>query len=343
MPGQELAVRLRLLRTKRWPGYKLTLKELAKVFGTSISLIASWESTTKLTVPTVARLDDYARFFCTRRSVADGVHRFIPVDELNEAERAEMELLRGELLSLRGKALGASPDPGSMEELLRFPDGNAVAVIVAEVPDAVGLPPLYSDPQSPDYIEAYRYADLDSLIELYAYLRAANPSTAVNRRTHKMIGPNDLTDHIVLLGGSDWNDVTKVTLDQLAMPIVLVNDWDTPEGPYFEVEGRRYHRKLDDSDALVADVVLLYRGPNPHNRKRTVTIIAGMYGRGNLGTIQAFTDRKFRDRNNQYLSERFKSDAAFCLLLRVTVVNNMVVTPDLTLEASRLYEWPPRS
>jgi hypothetical protein len=64
-----------------------------------------------------------------------------------------------------------------------------------------------------------------------------------------------------------------------------------------------------------------------------------MYGSGVYGAVRALTDARFRDRNSEYLQERFADSASFCILTRVTVVNGVTLTPDWTIPETRLFEW----
>lgn len=57
--------------------------------------------------------------------------------------------------------------------------------------------------------------------------------------------------------------------------------------------------------------------------------------------VRTLTDERFWERNTEYLMNRFAGEESFALLTRVQVVNGVVLTPDLTKEESRLYEWPP--
>ena len=41
----------------------------------------------------------------------------------------------------------------------------------------------YTAVDDPDYIELLTYSELDSMVELYGHLRAANPTNQVNFRT----------------------------------------------------------------------------------------------------------------------------------------------------------------
>ncbi len=70
-----------------------------------------------------------------------------------------------------------------------------------------------------------------------------------------------------------------------------------------------------------------------------MTICNGMYGRGTYGAVRALTDERFRDRNAEYIRDRFGDSEAFCLLTRVTVENGATLTPDWTLPDTVLFEW----
>jgi hypothetical protein len=64
-----------------------------------------------------------------------------------------------------------------------------------------------------------------------------------------------------------------------------------------------------------------------------------LHSSGVLGAVRCFTDRRVRQANFRYIDERFSSEE-FSLLLRVPIVSNEVISPDLQNEAARLYEWP---
>jgi len=56
--------------------------------------------------------------------------------------------------------------------------------------------------------------------------------------------------------------------------------------------------------------------------------------------VKALTDRRFRDRNEAYLRDRFADEPEWTLLTRVVIADGQPVTPIWTIEDSRLYEWP---
>lgn len=356
-PAVALARRLRGLREYAWPDVSVTQKDLARALGgsrpLSVPLISSWENTHRPVVPPADRLLAYAAFFATRRSVGSRPYRSIEDADLTRDERDHRNRLEQELLAARSEALhfleaaNSTTPAGRLDGPWRFDDGKPVTIVCAPVPreQQDALP----DPDDPKraYAELYTYADADSLIELYGHIRAANPLSEVQLKKASYLTPDDYTTHVVLLGGTDWNTATQTLIDMLGLPVSqkptelarsplpTMYRVDTADGPV------DFHPEWDPADGhLRNDIGHFVRAPNPFNGKRTVTICNGIDSRGVLGTVRALTDERFRDRNNAYLTERFAGHDRYSVLTRVHIVNGAVLTPDWTLAATRLHEWP---
>ena len=356
-PRQILARYLRLLREERWPNMKITQPQLAQALGgekpLSVPLISSWESASNPKIPPIPRLEAYATFFATERSVVDDPPRMLSPAEMTEPERRARDEILRDLMSLRKDALRATgtPNPGEDFEALsigpwRFDDGKPITIVCAQLPpDRLQTMP-YTDRDDPDFVELYTYADLDSLFELHGHLRAANPTSQVTYRTAQRLQPDDYTTHLVSLGGVDWNRATVSLLNQLQLPVRQVARDLPEEVAYFEVEDDgcavRHQPRLDtvqSREILREDVALFARAVNPYNRLRTVSICNGMYSSGSYGAVRALTDARFRDRNAAYLQDRFAGSQSFCILFRVQVEPGAPMTPDWSVEANRLFEW----
>lgn len=345
-PLQALAGRLRELRRECWPDRAITQKQLAQALSAeesaSVPLISSWESRSNPVVPPPSRLEAYARFFATERSIAKRPFLLFASSELAEHERSRRDQLLHELTELREAALGRLG-------FWRFPAGADVTIVCADFPKDRRDKIPYADPDSPDYEELYKLTDIGALIELYGHIRSANPTNQVNIRVASETSTDDYTTHLVVLGGVDWNAVTRDVLNAIELEIPvrqLPREEDSDIGG-FEVsvgEERQLFqpklRQIRGQELLVEDVAHVYRGPNPFNNKRTVTICNGMFGRGTLGAARVFTDARFRDRNEAYVRQRFTSGNFFSIITRVAIVNNEVVTPDWTVAHARLHEWP---
>jgi transcriptional regulator with XRE-family HTH domain len=363
-----LASRLRSLRTSHEP--KLTQKDLARVLGdgtpVAIPTISSWESSTSPKLPPEERLHSYALFF-SRTGAAGGKPELPREQDLTTVERERFQALRQELIELRDAARGVvdSPSGGS---ILTF-DSGPITIICPEVPEATRSP-LAKD-LNPNFTETYRYADLDALIELWGQIRAFNPDLPVTRRLAGEVVPQQMTGHVVVLGGIGWNRVADRLQRKLRdLPIQQVEVSDLKNGEIFRssgTDGRDFRPVWKDLETvsvdaastkqiaaeqiedawrggkpreLVEDVAFLARLRNPYSPHGTLTICSGVYSRGVLGAVMALTDAGVRERNAAYIASRFP-DGSFAMLLRVPVVNGEPGAPDLDIPENRLFEWSP--
>jgi hypothetical protein len=363
-PRQVLARRLRALRELHWPGVKVNQSQLASAMSAdgkrsvSVPLISSWESLTNPAIPPASRIDDIATFFASRRSLDGPAGRLLSPDEMTTQEKAaredlaqELSHLRDEAISVPGRSRVQAIGPAAATTFgggpYRFRDGEAINIVCAQLPQDMLQKMPYTDLSDPDYIELYTYSDLDALLELFGHVRATNPVSRVEFRSAEQLASDDYTGHLIPLGGVDWNDATSSVFDRLQLPVRQVSNWGEEGGAYFEVteeDGRTVEHRpvLDDSGErkiLREDVALFARAVNPWNRKRFVIICNGMYGRGTYGAVRALTDERFRDRNAEYIQDRFRDSEAFCILARVTVENGKTLTPDWTQPDTRLFEW----
>jgi transcriptional regulator with XRE-family HTH domain len=356
-PARALGRRLRELRESRFPGVTITQKALGKALGgeqsISAPLISTWEKGTA--TPTARRIAAYATFFATERSVEGASLRLLREEELDEDELAERDSLKTELLSLRARALAGGQAPAVPESRLalggpwHFGDGEPIRIVCAEVAEEQRNPEATPTHPTFTYGELYSFAAIDSLFELFGHIRASNPRSDIRVLKAHEVEPDDLAAHLIVLGGVDRNPLAKRLPDLVPeFPIQQVSDETDPRNAYYEVssddEKRKYYAVVSAGDELISDVGLFLRAPNPANLRRTLTICNAMYGLGVWGVVRALTDARFRDRNEEYLKERFSSQDAYGILMRVLVFNGVeAVTPDWTVEANRLHEWPERT
>ena len=131
----QLAQRLKQLR-QQWP--RLTQDKLAAAFKAEESLasatVSSWESLKSPKLPPVHRLNAYARFFATARSV-EGEPRLLRLDELTPDEKKAYEKLEADLLRLRSAASGESPaTEQTFKRSWNFPDTGRVTLGLRTTP-----------------------------------------------------------------------------------------------------------------------------------------------------------------------------------------------------------------
>lgn len=336
-----LAQTLRSLRESHWPDADLTQSQLAAAFSTekavAAATISTWESGSNPKSPNSERLRAYARFFATPRSI-EGSPRLIPESEFDEVELAELRRLESRLLG----------EPDERPGTFTFSEGP-VTIICPDAPKNVRGP--LADDNDPNFTKLLQYADLDALIEIHGHVRAANPTLDVFHRLASEADPDDLSTHVILLGGVAWNRASKRFLHVLQkMPIAQIPDPELgshdrgyDKGEIFQVrqgDTVDLYRPLWDDGELVEDVALLARIANPFNGNRTLTICNGVHSRAVLGAVRCLTDAQIRESNEQFLANRFPG-GQFALLLRVPVVTNKTLSPDLQGVETRLFEWLP--
>jgi hypothetical protein len=343
-PGSyRLAGRLRELR-ERAP-VRLTQGDLGKALGgaheqLSPTTISMWENPASGRIVPRSRLEAYARLFCTSRSFeGDKVH-MVGVAELTSAERDRMEELRRELLGLRDSAVSReeAASRGEAKSMWHFPDGSPITLVCSRMSRESW--PQSADPHELDYVRFADLADLDALIEIYGAIRAYNPMSRVVITAAQDLTPRDVASHMVLIGGRSWQAVTPWLSGIFPIPIepedpagrgaIVIRDRDGGEHEfkYTLVSGQ-----------LVEDVGFFARGENPSAPRRTLTICSGITTRGVRGTAQCFIDWEMRERNERYLMPRFPQGSTYCIVMKVPVVNFDPLTPDLSKEENRLFEW----
>src|SRR5690242_1038424 len=233
-----LAQCLRELREQTWPEAGLTQAALAAAFScegrVSSATVSSWESLTAPKVPPRGRLIAYARFFATRRSLDGTSPQLIPEAELTAEERLAFEDLKTELLTLRGAARKPSAkDEIAVTRSWHFTEGP-VTLICSQLPK--GEPGPLADRADPNYTELLSYADLDALVELHGHVRAENPAMDVFFKLSSDVVPDDLSSHVVLLGGIAWNVKTQRLSEMINLPIKQIEIPEIKTGEIFELE-----------------------------------------------------------------------------------------------------------
>jgi transcriptional regulator with XRE-family HTH domain len=361
-----LARRLRDLRESQ----RLTQKDLSRAISAearvAVATISSWESQSNPKLPPEERLRSYALLF-SRNPSSEGSVRLSREQDLSAAERERFNTLYRELAGLRDAVRHAADSPGGSSSYTFDFESGPITVICPEAP-ADGRSPL-ADEDNPNHTKLYKYADLDALIEMWGHIRASNPELHVRHCLPSEVTADHLSGHLILLGGTAWNEVTGRLLRVLnELPIRQLSVSDLADGEIFRSRDSTEYRPLWEErkdveveaptteeleaeqaqDAwhagtpreLIEDVALLARLDNPFNRSRTITICSGVYSRGVLGAVRALTDNSVRERNEAFIANRFPS-GTFGLLIRVPVVNGEAITPELENAENRLFEWSP--
>lgn len=340
----QLAQRLRELREKQWPEFRLTQAALARALGNaSAATVSSWESPVAPKLPPSEKLLAYARFFATQRSIEGDPPALVPVESFDDEETRAYEDLEAELLRLREEA--RKPTLRSEVVVRRswlFADQGPLTIVCAQLPP--GVAGEFANPADPNYTELQSFADLDALIELHGHVRAENPAMQVFFKAAPKVVPDDLSGHVVLLGGIVWNEVTRSLYDLADLPVTQVEDPEVETGEIFVAdEGKKKFLPKWSGETprkLAEDVGLLVRTPNPLNSSRVLIICNGVHSRGVLGAVRSLTDAQLRDNNEQYIAQNFANSSSYAIVMRVPIIGGQAMTPDFNTSGSVLYQWP---
>lgn len=345
-PGAiRLADRLRDLRER----VTLTQAALGQAFGdadnpVSPAAVSTWENPGSGRLVPVARLDAYARLFCTSRSFKGPPH-MLDDTELTDDERRAFAELKQELLDLRDAAAGrhGAPSGASARSMWHFPDGARITLVCSRMKqDPL---PERSKPDNLNYVRWSDLADLDALIDIYGAIRAYNPpTTQVVIMAAQDLAHRDIASHLVLIGGQAWATMNASFSRIFGIPIEAEDPAEREAIVVREEDGMEKEFKYQLADGKLAeDVGFFARGENPSAPKRTLTICGGITTRGVRGAARCFIDLEMRERNEQYLSPRFPDGSTYCIVMRVPVINRDPITPDLSKSENRLFEWSDRA
>jgi hypothetical protein len=340
--AHRLASRLRELRERGF--VRLTQSQLGQALGAeddplSPAIISMWENPASGRLPPASRLESYALLFCTPRSFEGGVH-MLAVGELTREELDRRTELRHELLDLRhGAESGQAATPSVRpESMWHFPDGSRITLVCNRLPPE--LQPAHADRGHLNYVRFAGLGDLDSLIDVYGAIRAYNPTSRVVITKAEDLRQRDVANHLVLIGGKAWSTAMPWFSRIFHVPIAAEDPGDRGAIVVHDSEGAELEFKYTLFDGeLVEDIGFFVRGENPAAPLRTLTIVGGITTRGVHGAARCFIDPEMRARNEDYLYPRFPEGSTYCIVMKVPVVNNDPLTPDLSIAVNRLFEW----
>jgi hypothetical protein len=335
--------------------------DVAAALDRSEGLISSWIRRLNPVTPPEAQLRSWARLFATPRSREAGRVRLVPVENLTPEEIERFRALEAELLAMRAAATGQPVAVADVDEQYlnrlrsqsgsdpwRFPVGETITIVPAHLPPAELDRLPSSDRFDRDYVESYRYGDLDSLFEIHGHLRAVNPDNNVYVRIPEELNDDDRTTHLVVIGGVDWNMMTREMSKLVSTPVRQAGRNEPNDRGGFEILDERGEvvetfEPRFDGDLLVEDVGLFVRAPNPYDRKRSLTICNALYALGVYGVVRSLTAAQFRDRNGAFLTGQLAHSNTTSILCRVPIQAGSITVPDWTFSAHRLHVWPDSS
>jgi hypothetical protein len=261
--------------------------------------------------------------------------------DLTVQERDRMKELTQELLDLRKTAApaGKSPSSGEAQSIWHFPDGSRITLVCSRVPSDRQRP--QRDAGDLNYVRFADLADLDTLIDIHGAIRACNPTSRVVIKAAQDLTKQDVTNHLVLIGGLAWSKVTPWFGRIFNIPIQAGDPADRNAIVVRNADGEEDEFTYElENGQLVEDVGFLVHGENPSAPRRMLIICGGITTLGVHGSALCFIDWEMQERNDQYRKGRFSGKSTYCVVMKVPVVNNDPLAPDLSRKENRLFEWP---
>ena len=218
----------------------------------------------------------------------------------------------------------------------RAPESEHAQALAAGLATFESVGVQYANPWHPNAIQGLCTTPTATpSLELVGHVRAENPGVDVRWIAPDELSPDDLTNHVIVLGGADSVyapgrrvGALKYLLDRLDLPVATESagrrrrrsttassscGWTKrAAGPATARVARstppvrrrqQGGRVLDEGQPrLEYDVALLGRFANPLNLSATITICSGIFSRGTYGAVRALTDATLRARNERYLA-----------------------------------------
>jgi hypothetical protein len=324
---------LRELCGSTWSDQELTQAQLVGAFSSESRVAAatrtSWESATNPKTPPVTRISTYAYFFCTERSL-EGEPRLIAEDQLTDVELDRSRDLESNLMAL------SYPENRKVRRSFQFDVGPVIVICPTAPPDVQG--PL-AEEQDPNFTKMRQHGDLDALIELCGHLRADNPSLDVFHGTTTGVMADDFSN-VILLGGIGWNTsaarfqraTCQVPIEQASVDDCRVETSSRLSHPTVRFPSIR-KMKIWARARSSSQMWTTSRGSaipfSTAERSPSATVFTAAVC---LAPCAASRMPK---------SEKQTRSGEFAILLRVPVVQNQTLSPDLQDPSARLYEWSP--
>jgi len=243
---------------------------------------------------------------------------------------------------IAGSGLADDEDPVivSRKSFWHFSDDAPITLASYRLPPHRLAP--YTNPEDLNYSRLAGLADLDALMDFFGAVRAYNPESEVRVIATHALAPRDVSNHLIIIGGLAWQNVTPWFSRMLSIPIESGDPFErhaiVVHGP--DGEETEFGYTVDDG-VLVEDTGYVVCGDNPSAPGRTLTICGGITTRGVQGAARCFMHPSVVQlENNRFLMSRLRNKSAYCLVMRILVAKNgEPLIPDLSREENRLFEW----
>ncbi len=136
-------------------------------------------------------------------------------------------------------------------------------------------------------------------------------------------------NNMILLGGPDANQITKLLLDKMYHNIKRGNEKDYIISFADGISNKVYAPRFSDKDSKNGiDYGYIIRGPNPLDEEKYVLIVVGCFGYGTWGCVRHLVSDAFK--NDRFV----RSNKSFEMIIESTVVKGVPLSNKVVLKRS---------
>jgi hypothetical protein len=208
---------------------------------------------------------------------------------------------------------------------------TSVHLVCPEIPEEDRI--IYANAKQRDYLRLGKFADIDSLYHLKAFLAKYFPEIQCSECTSEELATSAYTETLILIGGPAWNKVTADMGSRIRLPWIYRDGGRGNDDPLEDSRtGVRHLPMLGADGSLLQDIGLFVRVPNPANRRRHLFMINGIRTYGVLGAARCFINNGESAENCLMVTKKLGSLPRFAAVFRVPVINNFVAVPNLSAD-----------
>ena len=176
-------------------------------------------------------------------------------------------------------------------QLWRFGHSDTVYIVCPELTE----PDKRQNPEDNEFLYLGKYGDIDSLLVLYSSLSKLFPSIDIRYctgREFKNLPGNPYSENLILLGGPDYNEVTKYYLDKTDLiPYKFVETAEEDIGIQHPHTKEIFLSNFDKNENLnsVIDHGFFVKASNPANPSKKIIMVNGIHTYGVYGAAKCFS------------------------------------------------------
>lgn len=254
--------------------------------------------------------------------------------EYNKLEEIADDILN----AVQAYIKGYIPSHFYFKELWSFNPTDTVYIVCPELL----RPEERQNPEINEFLYLGKYGDIDSFLVLFASLSKLYPNVNLKFCTSKefnMLPGNPHSENLILLGGPDYNEVTRYYIEKRKISpyeFILLGEDEDEIGIKHPHSDRIYCASFETDEQLkcIMDYGFFVRTKNPSNEHKKLFMVNGIHTYGVYGAAKCFAlheDSDYEVANNNCKEVIFSigSNSCFAALFQVNCVSNKIQTPSL--------------